>query len=702
MNASLALCRLLALLLSLSAALPTQEPAIAKAAAAGDWRGSIEIPDSPLDVLVVLANEGERWAGKIDIPAQGAQNLPLEAITVAGRKASFRIAKIRGEPTFAGELTADGAQLAGTFTQGGQSFPFTLRRAEAAAKDLAVRFVAAQSWLDETRERFEVPGCAVAVLKDGDLIATLVSGKRDVEHDLPVTKDTLFAIGSSTKAFTTALLATFVDAGKLTWDDPVRRWLPEFELADAALSDRVTLRDLVTHRTGMPRHDLAWYGAAFDRADMVRRLRHLPLSHDLRAEFQYNNLMLLTAGVVAERVGGAGWEELVRQRLLGPLGMPRTGFSVAAMQKDRDHSLPYDRRDDKVVAVPYRDLSAIGPAGSINSSVDEMAHWVSLLLQRGSFGGKELLAPHAVDDLMAPRIPTGMESSSPEIVGSDYASGWFVDVYRGHLRVHHGGNIDGFSAEVSLLPRDGYGFVVLTNMDGSMLPELIARQFGDLALALEPRDWAGKAFALQQSARAAAAEGKQNAAGERVAGTRPSHELVDYAGDYADPGYGALRVSLQDGVLHLDMHGLAVPLEHWHYDVFAGVADAGAETLRGLKFSFSGDVDGQIDGVSAVLDPFVPAIRFARQADERLRDPQFLKALVGTYVVGGQPITLSLQDDLLTVDLPGQHYELEPKVGLVFGLVGLHGYSLRVELDGEGRPTALVFRQPDGVHRATR
>ncbi len=680
-------------------------PANAADAIVGEWRGSIRIPGSPLEVFVTLAGGATAdggWRGTIDIPAQGAKALALEAIAVTGTKATFRIAGIPGAPTFAGELATDGGTLAGEFTQGAARFPFTLQRAAAAAADLVGRFAPVAAWLDATREGFDVPGCAVAIVKDGAVLTRFTSGRRDVARDLPVTDDTLFAIGSSSKAFTTCLLAMLVADGKLAWDEPVRARLPEFQLADAALGERVTLRDLVTHRTGMPRHDLVWYGANVDRLELVRRLRHLPLSRDLRAEFQYNNLMLLTAGVVAERVGEASWEELVRTRLFTPLGMVRSGFSVAAMADDGDHALAYDWRDGKVEAVPYRDVSTIGPAGSINSTAREMANWLAFLLQRGSFAGHELLPPAALADLMQPRMPVDQSSPVPEVLGESYACAWFVDAYRGHRRVRHGGNIDGFSALVALLPDDGFGFVVLSNLDGTPFPEVVVRQLSDLALQLEARDWSGMVREQVAAARRTAATARGAAAGERVAGTRPSHDLADYAGDYADAGYGPLHVELRDGALQVDLHGLTVPLRHWHYDVFAGSQDAGADVLRGLRFQFTSDVDGAIDAVAAVLEPHVPPIRFARRPDPRCADPVFLDALTGDWQVDDQTLRISRQNDRLVLDLPGQHYVLEPRPGLVFGLSGLAGYSVRIELGAGERPTALVFRQPDGVHRAER
>lgn len=670
---------------------------------AGDWRGEVRVPGSPLEVQIALVERDGTWSGTIDIPAQEAKALPLAKFVAKDGTLQFVIADVPGNPTFAGTLDAAGDVFSGSFTQGSAKLVFSLQRAAAAAANEAARFLAVPAWLDETRAMFYVPGCAAIVVKRGAVAGTFVSGLRDVGNDLPVTPDTLFAIGSSTKAFTTCLLALLVDDGALEWDAPVRRWLPDFALADAPLGERITPRDLVTHRSGMPRHDLVWYGATFERADMVRRLQHLPLNHDLRTDFQYNNLMFLAAGHLAERIRGASWEDLVQRRILSPLGMARSNFAVATSMADADHAVPYRKEKAAVNAIPFRDISAIGPAGSINSSVRDMANWVALHLQRGTFGGTQLLGAATVDDLHTVRMATGgVDRDTPEIVDVGYALGWFVDVYRGHRRVHHGGNIDGFSALVTLLPDAGYGFVVLTNLDGSPLPEIVVRHLADTALGLEPRDFRTEVRARTTKAEAAGEKAKVAAEGERRQGTQPSHPLTEYAGDYWHAGYGACRVVHEGGALRIDFHGIAAALEHWHHDVFVCREDPAEPTLGGTKVQFASGFDGDVESVRAMLEPHTPPIVFQKQADARSRDPVFLQQLAGEYELDSAMATVTRNGDKLVVTLPGQRYELEPRPGLVFDLAGLHGYSLRFRLDEQGLVTGAVFRQPDGVFEAKR
>lgn len=697
----LALCTFVAL--CTPATIGAQGPADQEAFT-GEWRGSITIPGAPLAVVVRLAANGDALTGTIDIPAQGAEALPLDKLKCTPPAIEFRIKGIPGAPTFRGERDAAGDRIAGTFTQGGRQMPFELVRAAAAAAAAASRFDGMQAWLDETRAMFDVPGVAVAIVEGDHVVELLSSGQRDVAGGLPVTPDTLFAIGSSTKAFTTCLLAMLVEEGRLDWDAPVRRWLPEFALADAAIGERLTPRDLVTHRSGMPRHDLAWYGATFTRADMVRRLRHLPLNHDLRTDFQYNNLMFLCAGHLAEVVAGRTWEDLVRDRILQPLGMQRANFDVARLAADADHATAYRRKDGVVNVIPFRDITAIGPAGSINASAREMSNWVSLHLQAGRFGGKALLSSSLARDLHVVRMPTGgapTPGATNDTLDVGYALGWFVDVYRGHRRVHHGGNIDGFSALVAMLPEAGFGFVVLGNLDATPLPDLVVDQLCDRALGLEPRDRRSSVRERMQTVEGSLPATKERATSARHADTAPSLPLPSFVGDYAHPGYGACRVSLDERGLRLDLHGLQIGLEHWHHDVFVGREGDGEPALAGEKVQFRLDFDGEVEGLRMVLDAHVPPIEFAPQPDARLADPAFLQTLAGKYRLEGQAVQITLVGRSLVATLPGQRHELEPRRGLRFGLRGLSGYSAEFVLEGE-KVARLRFRQPEGIFEAKR
>src|SRR5205085_2829425 len=460
---------------------------------------------------------------------------------------------------------------------------------------------------------------------------------RDVEKQLPVTADTLFAIGSSTKAFTTFVLGTLVDEGKLEWDKPVRNYIPWFKLYDPSATERLTVRDLVTHRSGLPRHDLVWYNNyEASRKSLVERLPYLEPSADLREKFQYNNLMFLTAGYLTEVVTGKSWEEAVRERILVPLGMTRTNFSVTDSQKEADAALPYRLNDKKVERMPFRPITNLGPAGSINSSVNEMSRWVIAHLNGGKYGDKRIANAATVEDMHLAHMTTGATIGRPDVSPTDYGMGWFVNTYRGHRRVEHGGNIDGFSANVALFPQDGVGVVVLTNLNGTPLRDLIVNVIADRLLKIEPVNWIAEAAAVRAAAEAAQKEGEKKKQATRVQGTQPAHKLEEYTGDYEHPGYGSLKVTLQEGKLEATFNGIHTPLEHWHYETFNGMKAADS-TFEDMKYTFQTDVNGYVARIAVPFEAAVKEIIFTKKPNARLYEAAYLKRFAGTYALPGAP-----------------------------------------------------------------
>ncbi|OGD33801.1 MAG: serine hydrolase, partial [Candidatus Aminicenantes bacterium RBG_19FT_COMBO_58_17] len=538
LSGALALLLVLVFLsLPISAGTAASEAAAEEASIAGHWIGEVEIPGTKLGFEIDLAQKPDgSWSGDISIPAQDAKDLPLGNITAKGKDVSFEITGVPGTPTFKGALSDDGQKISGQFSQGGQDFPFAMSRSaglKAQAKQALADFDAI---VNKGLQGLNVPGIAVAIIVEDEVVLAKGYGFKDLEKKVPMTPDTLLAIGSSSKAFTVFALGTLVDEGKLDWDKPLRNYIPWFRLYDSFASERLSPRDTVTHRSGLPRHDLSWYNnTAISREELVRRLAYLKPTADLRAIWQYNNLMYLTAGYLVEVLTGKTWEDGVRAQVLSPLGMKRTNFSVADSQKDSDFSLPYQEREGKLEKMPFRSLTNMGPAGSINSSVNEMSNWVLVHINGGKLKDKQIINPRTVQDMHLAHMPTGETPEIPEVTPADYGMGWFVDSYRGHGRVHHGGNIDGFSAMVSMLPQDRVGFVVLSNKNGTGLPELLIRHASDLILGLEAKDWVGEAAKSKVKGEAASKEAEKKKAARRVPNTKPSHGLDAYAGDYFHP-----------------------------------------------------------------------------------------------------------------------------------------------------------------------
>ncbi len=561
------------------------------------------------------------------------------------------------------------------------------------------------AWVAEVMEEWKVPGMGIAIVRDGQVVHLGGYGYRDVAGQVPVTPQTLFAIGSASNAFTTYAMGILVDEGKLDFDEPTRSYLPGLELWDEYAAAHLTPRDMVTHRSGLPRHDAAWYNRFdLDPEALFDVLGEFEPNEELRARWQYNNMMFVTAGYLVSELAGEPWEDAVRRMVLDPLGMRRTDFSVHDSQRDPDHALPYGERDDTLVLLPFRDITNVGPAGSINSCVEEMAHWVQIHLAGGKFDGEQLIQASTLKEMHTPQMVIASLPNDPELAPQSYGMGWFVDGYRGHLRVHHGGNIDGFSALVSFFPQDNLGFVVLTNKNGNPLPEFTVRQLADRIFDLDPRDWSAEALARQEAQVQSAEEGDAREEAARKEGTQPDHPLEEYAGEYEHPGYGILSITLAPGEsLVLEYNGISAPLEHWHFDVFRAGLNPDDPAFEDTKIQFHNDMDGEVEVVSVPLEPAVAPIRFTRRPDAELSDPVYLQRFVGGYELAGAVARVALTGNTLSVTVPGQPtHELEPGRDNHFTLKGLVGYRVQFIFDDEVEVMEALFKQPNGFFPAKR
>lgn len=691
-----------------AAALAARPAPGAEPSAAGHWAGSIEVQGTQLGIQIDLSEKSGAWTGSIDIPAQNLKSRPLEEIKADGLSIVFSIADIPGHPTFKGTLASDGAWITGYMTQGGASFPFRLARASDPGQAAAAALQGFDAFVKSALKDWKVPGCSVAVVSGGRVVLAEGYGLRDVTKNLPVTRNTLFAIGSSTKAFTVMALGLLADEGKLSWDTPVKRYLPTFKLKDPTATDHMTPRDLVTHRSGLPRHDLVWYNAPLSRKELFDRLQYLEPNADFRAKWQYQNLMFLTAGYLAGEVAGVSWEDLVRARIFGPLGMTSSNFSVDDSKKTPDFSLPYDEKDKATIEIPFRNITTVGPAGSINSSAVDMAQWVLLHLNGGVAGDKRLVSESTIAEMHQPQMVMPERVQDPEIALTSYAMGWMVESYRGKVRIHHGGNIDGFSALVTFLPKEGVGVVVLSNHNGSPLPEVVARTAIDRLLGLSPIDWNARILARAAAAEKAGDKAKGKMDLDRKKGTKPAHPQEEYVGDYEHPAYGTLAISKDaGGNLKAIIHAIPLRLEHWHYETFQGHGEDPALSELKLFFLFETNTKGDVDRVLVPLEPQAPEIVFTKKPPARLADAAFLKGLAGIYVFADNPavtITVALKgDNALTAFVPNQPvYDLDPYRGTEFKMRGLTGFSIRFVLDASGAAQELLILQPDGVYTARR
>jgi CubicO group peptidase (beta-lactamase class C family) len=672
----------------------------------GHWSGTIDLPGTKLAFDIdFTAQPGGACSGDISIPQQGAVDLPLTNVVVRADSARFTITGVPGNPSFAGARSTDGRTVSGAFTQAGTSFPFSMSLGVAAADQARAALTGFDAWVDSAVVAWKAAGLSIGITVDGQTVYLKGHGLRDVEKKLPVTPQTLFAIGSSSKAFTTFAMGALVDQGKLKWDEPVRTYLPWFRMHTNYVTEHLTPRDLVTHRSGLPRHDLTWYNnTTSTREDLVRKLAYLPLSRDLRETFQYNNLMFLTAGYLVGNIAGGTWEDGLRQLVLTPLGMTRTNFSVKESAADADHAEPYRTRRDSIQRMPFRDISIVGPAGSINSSAEEMLRWVGLHIAGGKRGDTQVIQKPTLRDMYFPYTPIAGVGDDPEFGPVSYGLGWFVTSYRGHYRAEHGGNIDGFTASVTVLPTDRIGIVVLANQNASALPALIAQHAMDRLFGGTRRDWSGEALVKRKAGEVAGMVSQKKAGEARVPNAPPARKLADYAGTYSDSGYGRIAFTLERDTLSVVYNGLQAKLQPWHYETFSALRNPADPTLESIPFTFRTNAEGRVDAVAVPFEGAVSPIVFLRQADARLTDAAYIQRFAGRYQIPGGPIAIITirGNRLFWSQGGGEPAELEPTDGARFVLKDMRSISVDFRADAAGKITGARVVQPGAVTDVTR
>jgi len=557
-----------------------------------------------------------------------------------------------------------------------------------------------EQFAEQVRQDWNVPGFAVAVVKSDSLIYTKGFGLRDREKDLPVTPHTLFAIGSSSKAFTAMSVLQQVEEGRLELDAPVIRYLPNFRMWDDYVTMHLTVRDLLCHRSGLPRHDVAWYGSQASREELIRRLRYLEPNAGFRESFQYQNLMFMTAGYLAGQVAGSDWETQVRQHIFKPLDMKRSNFQVKKMAADDNAALPYhEPEDSQVVRMDYRNITVVGPAGSINSSAEEMSRWLMALLNGGKYEDRKMADAASVQQALSSNMVVLAAWRQALMVDNEgapltYGLGWFLSHHKGHRMATHGGNIDGFSAEVAMLPDDSLGVVILSNKNGSPLPGILRNYLFDLALGEQPTDWNGKLKTMVEQRKAAQQEEAEDIV--RQEGTQPSHPLKHYAGTYAYPGYDPITVTFENDSLFLQFAASKelLPLQHYHYDVFYNEHPV----FKEIKVQFKTDLEGSVASLAMKVEPALDPVTFERQPESKKFTEEELQAFAGAYLIMGvQRISVSVEEGQLKMAVPGQPtYTLQHREGLKFDLEGLDGYTAVFQQNDTGEVTKLTMIQPNG------
>lgn len=418
---------------------------------------------------------------------------------------------------------------------------------------------------DEVMVRWGVPGMSVAVVRADRVVFAGGFGVTRADGDERVTANTVFGVGSVTKPITALSVAMLVDDGRLSWDEPVRTWLPDFRVQNEYTSLHATPRDLLAHRTGLPRHDLVWYGSGDSRAELLGRLPYLASLHELRADFEYTNLMYAVAGLLVGRAANSTYEEFVRHRIFEPLDMTASGFSPpTADGTARPHAVD---ANGSLVEVPMFVGGSVAPAAGLYSSANDLASFLQLVLSRGVHDGDRLVSEAGVVETLTPQVAV-RKLGPREIPITNYGLGWYISVYRGHLYAWHTGATDGYNAYVGLLPYDDLAVVVLSNRLDHQAPEVISRWIFDRFLDLPGIDWQAALEDQDDLVREVQHDVEVRLEALADPAEPTSRPLADYAGVYRNPAYGDLEITLQGDGLVGSFHGLTGPLRHWRGDLF--------------------------------------------------------------------------------------------------------------------------------------
>ncbi len=568
-------------------------------------------------------------------------------------------------------------------------------------------------YAENAMHSWDCPGLALAVIRGEDVLYQGVFGLRDVANGLPMSADTRFPMASCTKSFTAMSAALLVDEGKLDWDKPVREYMPEFVLADEYATQHITLRDMLSHRSGMPRHDLSALRLDVTRAEFVKRMRHLKFSGSFREYYHYNNLMYYVTPYLLEKVGGQHWEDFVQERIFGPLGMNATSLCPEPPRPGQPAALGYrierepDGRLKELIQTPlepYTELSP-GAAGALFSTLADLIRWLKVHVNNGRLGDFQLVSPDNLKQMHLPQtvIPGG--GINEALMGTTialYGMGWFIEPFAGHTLIQHGGNVEGHSLMIGFVPDEQIGVVALTNVADMPLRDVLLYEGIDRALDLPERDWNRRFHDVFDPIIVAQAARKQTAAEEKVEGAACSHPLDAYTGVYAADGYPDFAVRLEDGSLQARTVGCFdwSTLRHYHYDVFEwNIVDFDAW----LKVHFLVNDQGDIDSVSVPMEAEVDNILFTRKPPE-LTD-EIAAAVAGEYQtpIAGIGYYVSAHEGKLYITQTGAT-PLEISLYRVDGALWVFRWKrTRFEFVREqGAVTRLVLKNPELTLEAVR
>lgn len=573
------------------------------------------------------------------------------------------------------------------------------------------RFSGLDATFEQVLKDWHAAGFAVAVVEKNKVIYAKGFGYRDLDKKLPVDANTLFAIGSCTKAFTATLIGLLQKDGKLDIDKQATSYLSDLKFYNDNMNNAITLRDMLCHRTGLPRHDYSWYLFPTESRDsLVQRIKYLEPTAPVRSRWQYNNFMFMTLGAIDEKLTGDTWEQDVKDKIFTPLGMSHSNFTIKDLTASNDASFGYGVKKDSVIKkLDYYNIAAMSPAGAINSSVNEMANWVIAWINDGKFNGKEIIPSVWRNDAISSQsiIGSGLpDKENPGLYFATYGFGWMLSSYNGHYRVEHGGNIDGFSASTCFFPSDSIGIIVLSNQDGSVVPSIIRNTIADRMLGVKYYDW--NADMKKTATKAKAAKDSSGKSTLQKINMPATHELKFYTGNYNNPGYGTPNIYVQNDSLFASTRNKIFWLRHNNYDVFnlfiKDDQDGIDTTDEPVKAQFQLNMNGDIESIAIPFEPELKPIEFKKQLDIKAISKEEIQKYVGDYEISGATVKIFLKNNTILFALvPGQpEYELVPIDKDKFAIKVLSGYFIQFAVNENNKVNGLTFMQPNGNFKAVK
>lgn len=457
------------------------------------------------------------------------------------------------------------------------------------------------AYVQKAVKEWDVPGLAVVVVKNGNVLLSKGYGVRELGTTNAVDSKTLFACASTTKAMTATCMGILVDEGKVSWNDPVVKHLPEFQLYDPFVTREIKIRDLLIHDTGLANADFLWGIMDIPSDEMLEKMRYVKPTYSLRSSFIYQNICYLAAGKVIEKISGQPWNVFVRERIFQPLGMTRT-FPLLADVNDPNQSAPHDRIEGKITVIKHTNADQIGPAGSVWSCVDDMGKWMRVMIDSSKYSGGRLLKPATWKEMFKPQVLVPANEFYPTAQltkpnWTTYGFGWFQQDYKGRKINYHTGSLAGAVAIHAQLPDEKLGIYVYANLDHSEVRHALVFKMLDHFALGGNRDWSAEFLKLYSNIRAGGEKQVRDFEAKRVLNTKPSLPMNDYTGTYTDPLYGTVVITLEGDELVVEANKFVkARFSHWHYDTFRGWYDKKWYGKSNLSFAIGSN--GKINTVT--------------------------------------------------------------------------------------------------------